>query len=132
VLKTVFSEVDIVLVPTLPVLPPARDAETITVGGRQLDFTLALIRYTFVFDHTGNPVVSLPVTETAPGIGSSVQVVADKNRDISSSTLGSSSIARYKNLTRSYMRSDRDGDPREPRRTRYSISCPAMGFTTFI
>lgn len=80
-LKAVFSEVDIVLVPTLPVLPPARDAETITVGGRQLDFTLALIHYTFVFDHTGNPVVSLPVTETAPGIGSSVQVVADKNRD---------------------------------------------------
>jgi Asp-tRNA(Asn)/Glu-tRNA(Gln) amidotransferase A subunit family amidase len=46
-LKAVFSEVDIVLVPTLPVLPPTRDAETITVGGRQLDFTLALIRYTF-------------------------------------------------------------------------------------
>ena len=80
-LRTVFSEVDFVIVPTLPVPPPFKDAETVAVGGEQLDFTLALIRYTFIFDHTQNPVVSFPVLEAAPGIGASVQVVANTNRD---------------------------------------------------
>lgn len=81
VMKRVFSEVDFVVVPTLPVQPPLKDAKMITVGGEQLEFTLALIRYTFIFDHTGNPVVSFPVLEAAPGIGASVQVVGDINRD---------------------------------------------------
>ena len=80
-LKAVFSEVDFVLVPTLPVPPPLRDAESVTVGGKKMDFTLGLIRYTFIFDHTQNPAVSLPVLNVAPGIGASVQVVADINRD---------------------------------------------------
>ena len=80
-LKAVFSEVDFVIAPTLPVPPPLRDAESVTVGGKQMDFTMGLIRYTFIFDHTQNPVVSLPVLDVAPGIGASVQVVADTNRD---------------------------------------------------
>jgi Amidase len=80
VMKRVFSEVDFVVVPTLPVQPPLKDAKMITVGGEQLEFTLALIRYTFIFDHTGNPVVSFPVLEAAPGLGASVQVVGDINR----------------------------------------------------
>jgi Asp-tRNA(Asn)/Glu-tRNA(Gln) amidotransferase A subunit family amidase len=80
-LKTVFTEVDFVIAPTLCIPPPFRDAETVTIGSKQVDFTMALIRYTFVFDHTQNPVVSLPILEAAPGIGASVQVVADTNRD---------------------------------------------------
>ena len=80
-LKRVFTEVDFVIAPTLSIPPPLRDVETVTIGGKQVDFTMALIRYTFVFDHTQNPVVSLPILEAAPGIGASVQVVADTNRD---------------------------------------------------
>ena len=80
-LKTVFTEVDFVIAPTLSIPPPLRDAETVTIGGKQVDFTMALIRYTFVFNHTQNPVVSLPILEATPGIGASVQVVADTNRD---------------------------------------------------
>jgi hypothetical protein len=41
-LKPVLSEVDFVIAPTLPVPLPLRDAESITVGGRQMDFTMAL------------------------------------------------------------------------------------------
>jgi len=85
-LKAVFSEVDFVITPTLPVPPPLRDAETVTIGGRQMDFTKGLIRYTFIFDHTQNPVVSFPVIDIPPGIGTSVQVVADVNRDVDAVT----------------------------------------------
>ena len=60
-----FPEVDFVLAPTLRSCRRARRRND-HGRGKELDFTLALIRYTFVFDHTGNPVVSLPVTEAAP------------------------------------------------------------------
>jgi len=45
-----------------------------------MDFTTGLIGYTFIFGHTQNPVVSFPVIDIPPGIGTSVQVVADLNR----------------------------------------------------
>ena len=77
----VLKQVDFLMVPTLPVLPPRREAETVRVGSADADFTLALIRYTCLFDHTGNPVVSLPASVEAPGIGSSVQIVARRNAD---------------------------------------------------
>ena len=93
-LKTVFTEVDFVIAPTLSVPPPLRDAETVTIGCKQVDFTMALIRYTFVFDHTQNPVVSLPILEAAPGIGASVQVVAGTNRDADAANFAVSLEAR--------------------------------------
>jgi Asp-tRNA(Asn)/Glu-tRNA(Gln) amidotransferase A subunit family amidase len=89
-LKAVFSEVDFVIAPTLPVPPPLRDAETVTIGGRQMDFTKGLIRYTFIFDHTQNPVVSLPVIDIPAGIGTSVQVIADMNKDADAVTFATS------------------------------------------
>jgi Asp-tRNA(Asn)/Glu-tRNA(Gln) amidotransferase A subunit family amidase len=76
-----FAEVDFLLLPTLPVTPPRRDAETVEIDGITRDFTWALVRYTALFNHTGHPVVSLPVSVTAPGVGSSVQIVGRHNRD---------------------------------------------------
>jgi Asp-tRNA(Asn)/Glu-tRNA(Gln) amidotransferase A subunit family amidase len=75
---------------TLPVSPPLSNAETITIGGRQMDFTMGLIRYTFIFDHTQNPVVSLPVIDIPAGIGTSVQVIADMNKDADAVTFATS------------------------------------------
>lgn len=77
-----FEDVDFLLVPTLPVTPPQRDAESVRVGGIERDFTWALVRYTALFDHTGHPAVSLPASVLAPGIGASVQVVGARDRDL--------------------------------------------------
>jgi hypothetical protein len=75
---------------TLPVSPPLSNAETITIGGRQMDFTMGLIRYTFIFGQTQNPVVSFPVIDIPPGIGTSVLVVADLNRKADTETFAAS------------------------------------------
>lgn len=80
-MQAVFDEVDAVIVPTLPLAPPRRTAETVELDGKTVDFTFALIRYTCLFDHTGNPVVSLPAVTEAPGVGASVQIVGPLNRD---------------------------------------------------
>jgi Asp-tRNA(Asn)/Glu-tRNA(Gln) amidotransferase A subunit family amidase len=46
-----------------------------------MDFTFALIRYTALFDHTGHPVVAMPMGLVDAGVASSVQVVAARNAD---------------------------------------------------
>ncbi len=48
------EEVDAIVTPTLCVAPPPRHAETITVAGKEDDFTMGLVRFTCLFDHTGS------------------------------------------------------------------------------
>jgi len=76
-----FREVDFILVPTLPVLAPMRDVEKVLVGGVERTVLLTMIRYTCLFDQTGHPALSFPVSAVAPGVGASVQVVGPHNRD---------------------------------------------------
>jgi Asp-tRNA(Asn)/Glu-tRNA(Gln) amidotransferase A subunit family amidase len=73
--------VDAVILPTLPVLTPPVEAETLEVGGARFDFTWALVRYTCLFDHSGHPVVAIPAKVEAPGIASSVQIVGRRHGD---------------------------------------------------
>ena len=69
------------MMPTLPVPAPRRDTETLTLDGREHEFTLAMVRYTCLFDHTGHPVVAMPVEVIGPGVAVSAQVVAPLGRD---------------------------------------------------
>lgn len=76
-----FDEVDVILVPTIPVLPPPVDTETIRLADKTSDFTFAMVRYTCLFDHTGHPVVVMPATIAAGGLATSVQVIGRRHRD---------------------------------------------------
>jgi len=80
--EALFEEVDWVVLPTLPVPPPDRSADGIVIAGRTVEFTLALVRYTCLFNHTGHPVVALPAAATArPGVAGSVQVIGPLGQD---------------------------------------------------
>jgi Asp-tRNA(Asn)/Glu-tRNA(Gln) amidotransferase A subunit family amidase len=79
--EALFNVVDWLMLPTLPVPTPARDAETVTIGGRAIEFTSALIRYTCLFDHTGHPVVAMPTKTARAGSPTSVQVIGPSARD---------------------------------------------------
>lgn len=57
------DNVDILVVPTLPVHQPEVKAESFQIGGRSLGFTLSLVLFTSLFNHTGHPVLATP----APG-----------------------------------------------------------------
>ena len=76
-----FDGVDFILAPTIPVLPPAVDAETVTLAGKTHDYTFAMVRYTCLFDHSGHPVVAMPATIGADGLATSVQVIGRRHRD---------------------------------------------------
>ena len=75
--RRIFRTVDLIFVPTVPVLTPRRDAPIIRIGDtRHYDFTRAMVRYTCLFDHTGNPSVAMPSKAFGPGRVTSVQVAA--------------------------------------------------------
>lgn len=76
-----FEEVDIVLAPAIPVLPPAVDAATVTLAGKSYDYTFAMVRYTCLFDHTGHPVVAMPASIDAGSLPTSVQVIGRRHGD---------------------------------------------------
>ncbi|SDF94212.1 amidase/aspartyl-tRNA(Asn)/glutamyl-tRNA(Gln) amidotransferase subunit A [Bradyrhizobium brasilense] len=76
-----FEDVDFLIVPTLAVAPPARDATVVSIAGAERDFVSALVRYTALFNQTGHPVVSLPVNVVGPGMGASAQIAGARNCD---------------------------------------------------
>jgi Asp-tRNA(Asn)/Glu-tRNA(Gln) amidotransferase A subunit family amidase len=55
------DKVDLILTPTLSVLHPRKDAAKLYVSGEELDFTLALVRQTCLFNHTGHPALTMPM-----------------------------------------------------------------------
>jgi Asp-tRNA(Asn)/Glu-tRNA(Gln) amidotransferase A subunit family amidase len=79
--QALFAEIDLLMLPTVPVLTPGRRAPTIRIAGKETDFTLGMVRYTALFDHTGHPVVAMPSKLYAPGRAASVQIVAALDRD---------------------------------------------------
>lgn len=82
------ADVDVLMLPTLPVAPPARDAARITLAGREHPFTAALLRYTMLFNHTGHPVLALPYGRLAGGLPASLQLVGSRDRDDALISLG--------------------------------------------
>jgi Asp-tRNA(Asn)/Glu-tRNA(Gln) amidotransferase A subunit family amidase len=77
-----FERVDAILLPTLAILPPLRAAESVTIAGRDREFTLGLVRFTCLFDHTGHPVVALPSGPRLDGLAPSVQLVGPRDGDV--------------------------------------------------
>jgi Asp-tRNA(Asn)/Glu-tRNA(Gln) amidotransferase A subunit family amidase len=80
-LLDLYRKLDFILLPTLPVLTPDKSADTIRIRSRDVDFTMALIRYTCLFDHTGQPVVAMPSGVVRPGVAPSIQIIGALSRD---------------------------------------------------
>jgi Asp-tRNA(Asn)/Glu-tRNA(Gln) amidotransferase A subunit family amidase len=76
-----FRKVDVIIVPTLPCLTPKKTDEFIHLSGKRHHIDESLRRYTFLFNLTGNPAVSLPVQSMDKGIGISMQLVGSINKD---------------------------------------------------
>lgn len=69
------EDVDVILTPTLSVSRPRRDAEELIVSGKSCDFTMALVRQTCLFDHTGHPALAMPINADPASPSPSLQLV---------------------------------------------------------
>jgi Asp-tRNA(Asn)/Glu-tRNA(Gln) amidotransferase A subunit family amidase len=81
-LQQVFREADFLVVPTLPSLPPNISDRYIRLAGNRCHIDESLRRYTFLFNLTGNPVISLPIGYfLKKSAGVSVQLVGPIHGD---------------------------------------------------
>lgn len=76
-----FPALDILILPTLPLDAPERDAETVRLGESELSVLEATIRYTALFNHTGHPVVSMPIFPLTDGRALSAQLISARHSD---------------------------------------------------
>lgn len=80
-IQEVFKGVDLVVVPTLPTLTPKTTDRHIRIGGSRFHVDDGLRRFTFPFNLSGNPVISLPVQLFKNKIALSMQLVGPLNQD---------------------------------------------------
>ena len=79
----IFSEIDYLLLPTLPVLPPLVGQNTVTMGARTTDTLQALIRFTAPFNQTGHPALAFPWLAVEVGPSFSLQIIGRHHSDLS-------------------------------------------------
>ncbi|MDA8344747.1 MAG: amidase [Thermaerobacter sp.] len=78
-----FTQVDALVVPTLPTVAPSIGADTIdaSVYGKRESVTDALIRLVCPFDQSGHPAVSVPCGWTTAGLPIGMQIVGPHWRE---------------------------------------------------
>jgi aspartyl-tRNA(Asn)/glutamyl-tRNA(Gln) amidotransferase subunit A len=76
-----FKDVDVVVVPTLPALTPRTTDRYLWMGENRFHLDDSLRRFTFLFNLTGHPVLSLPLPQPKREIAVSIQLVGALNQD---------------------------------------------------
>lgn len=77
--STIFSEVDVILTPAMPIATPDVGVRNGLLEGESLDDTM--VRYTNVFNVTGHPALALPVDQMVQGAPLGIQLIADYHRE---------------------------------------------------
>jgi aspartyl-tRNA(Asn)/glutamyl-tRNA(Gln) amidotransferase subunit A len=81
-INAIFNDVDFLLLPTLPLLPPEIGETEVKVGEHKMNILKALIRYVAAFNQTGHPVLALPWPVSIANSMGSVQFIGQLNHDL--------------------------------------------------
>lgn len=73
-----FQEVDLIITPTLPILPKPVGMEIVSIQGESEPIFNSMIRYTSYFNLTGHPTISLPVGLSRENLPIGVQLIGAK------------------------------------------------------
>lgn len=82
VVDAALSNVDVLATPTIPIETPPVGVTEIEVNGESDDLTLSLVSLTSLFNHTGHPAISIPVSTQASGLPFGVQLVSRRGTDL--------------------------------------------------
>lgn len=76
-MRVLMQRVDALALPTLPILPPRIDQldQPVRIGNSEFDASSALLRFTFPFNMSGQPALSLPCGFATAGVPIGLQVV---------------------------------------------------------
>lgn len=75
--QNLFSNIDILITPTLPITPPKLEATKFYWRNREEDILTAMIRFTEPFNTCGLPALSVPVAFSNDGLPIGIQIVAN-------------------------------------------------------
>lgn len=78
-LSELFSQVNVIVTPTMPIVTPDIAAEKGVIENESLGD--CMVRYTNVFNITGHPALSLPADRTGQGAPLGLQLISDYNRE---------------------------------------------------
>jgi aspartyl-tRNA(Asn)/glutamyl-tRNA(Gln) amidotransferase subunit A len=70
-----FNEVNVIITPTLPILPTDIDQREIVIGGKTLNVRGALLKNTRPWNYTGHPALSVPNGWSAFGLPIGLQLI---------------------------------------------------------
>lgn len=70
-----FDTLDLILAPTLSVYLPPKDSEMLMVSGKALDYVMAMVRQTSLFNVTGHPSLAMPLPNAGPAVAPSLQII---------------------------------------------------------
>jgi aspartyl-tRNA(Asn)/glutamyl-tRNA(Gln) amidotransferase subunit A len=70
-----FNEVNVIITPTLPILPTDVDQREIVIGGKTLNVRGALLKNTRPWNYTGHPALSVPNGWSAFGLPIGLQLI---------------------------------------------------------
>lgn len=79
--STIFSEVDVLLTPALPVLPPDIGSPTVQLNGKEVDLNDHIMRFMFPGNITGLPSLVMP-GGVADGLPVGLQVIGPQYGDL--------------------------------------------------
>lgn len=71
----VLDTLDLILAPTLSVYLPPKESETLMVSGKTLDYVMALVRQTSLFNVTGHPSLAMPIPGKWAPVAPSLQII---------------------------------------------------------
>jgi len=80
-IKNVFTDIDVLATPTLPVPVPEIDTNTQIIDNKQMDITVALLRNTSPFNLTGVPAITIPVGEDINTMPVGLQLTCPYGKD---------------------------------------------------
>jgi aspartyl-tRNA(Asn)/glutamyl-tRNA(Gln) amidotransferase subunit A len=76
IFERAFEAVDAILIPTLPLVAPAPDTETVQLGGHRESLRDAVLRFSRPANFTGHPAISVPCGMTREGLPIGLQIIA--------------------------------------------------------
>lgn len=80
-LNAVFDDIDVLLTPTLPILPPAIGQRKVKIQHYTEHVRQALLRFTSPFNYTGHPSLSIPCGVAKSGLPIGCQLVAKHHHE---------------------------------------------------
>jgi len=80
-IERAFAQADVIVGPTVAVVPPPAGARRVNLSGSNVPVVLALLAETCPFNVSGHPALAVPLATRAVGIPVSVQIAAHRDRE---------------------------------------------------